>query len=113
MLFIYRYLKGWFFLDLLSVLPFDTIGLVITKSAAGADAGGDAFDPSVLRIIRLVRFQRVLLLLYHGTGGSSFDCVGVDSFSFLVLLVLRITVVMCMCASVRFSLRMYVQASGA
>ena len=72
MLFIYRYLKGWFFLDLLSVLPFDTIGLVITKSAAGADAGGDAFDPSVLRIIRLVRFQRVLLLLYHGTGGSSF-----------------------------------------
>ena len=68
----YRYLKGWFFLDLLSVLPFDKIGLVITKSATDANAGGDTFDPSVLRIIRLVRFQQVLLLLLM-------DCVGVDS----------------------------------
>ena len=50
-----RYASGWLPLDVVSVLPFDLL--------VAADVfGGDNFNPSVLRTIRLIRLLRLLKL---------------------------------------------------
>jgi hypothetical protein len=52
-----RYLKGWFLLDVLSVLPFD----LLTIAAPGAVADGPmAKSFKLVRIMRLVKLARVL-----------------------------------------------------
>jgi len=50
-----RYLKGWFIIDLVSILPFDILvvsGLIDTN----------AVNPSMLRMIRMIRLMRLLKL---------------------------------------------------
>ena len=62
-----RYMKGWFAVDLLSVLPFWSIGMVINADqddGAGADAdeSGGGGAESLLRIVRAVRLFRLIKL---------------------------------------------------
>ena len=61
-----RYMKGWFAVDLLSVLPFWSIGMVINAGqddGAGADeSGGGGGAESILRIVRAVRLLRLIKL---------------------------------------------------
>ena len=54
-----RYLTGWFPVDLVSILPFDSVSIII-KQNPEMMAG---FDPSMLRAIRLVRLLRLIKLL--------------------------------------------------
>merc|ERR1711871_287488 len=50
-----RYLKGWFIIDFVSVLPFDVIGM-----AADSD---DASQLKVLRVIRVMRLVKLLRII--------------------------------------------------
>ena len=50
-----RYLKGWFTIDLVSILPFDTVGLVLDSPEMN--------DLKVLRIIRLLRLLKLLRIM--------------------------------------------------
>ena len=59
-----RYLKGWFAVDFLSVLPFWTFGMVINATGdddAGADEAGGGAE-SLLRVVRAVRLLRLIKL---------------------------------------------------
>lgn len=47
-----RYLKGWFIIDFVSVLPFDVIGMA-----------ADSDDASQLKVLRVIRVARLLKLL--------------------------------------------------
>jgi len=55
----WRYLKGWFVLDLISVIPFDVIGFFFEDS----DADGKSSSVGNARILRNVRLLRLLKLL--------------------------------------------------
>ena len=60
-----RYLKGWFAVDFLSVLPFWTFGMVINSQnddGAGADESGGGGAESLLRVVRAVRLLRLIKL---------------------------------------------------
>ena len=60
-----RYLKGWFAVDFLSVLPFWTFGMVINSQnddGAGADESGGSGAESLLRVVRAVRLLRLIKL---------------------------------------------------
>lgn len=46
-----RYFRGWFWIDLMSILPFDVVGLLVESAAVGQ-----------LKILRVVRFIRLLKL---------------------------------------------------
>eukprot|EP00937_MAST-01D_sp_MAST-1D-sp2_P004715 g4715.t1 len=56
-----HYLKGWFFIDLLSIIPFDLL-VYAGQGELGAMARGDAKQNN-LRAMRLVRLLRLLKLL--------------------------------------------------
>jgi CRP-like cAMP-binding protein len=49
-----RYLKGWFMLDVASILPFDTIGVVLNSPKFN--------DMKIMRVIRLLRLLKLLRL---------------------------------------------------
>ena len=56
-----RYMKGWFAVDLLSVLPFWLFGTVVKTTdddGADADQSGGGGAESLLRVIRAVRLLR-------------------------------------------------------
>ena len=56
-----RYMKGWFTVDLLSVLPFWIFGTVLNTTdddGADADQSGGGGAESLLRVIRAVRLLR-------------------------------------------------------
>lgn len=55
-----RYLKGWFALDFLSVVPFDVLSIMLDLYA-GASADTDSV--ARLRVVRLVRLLRLVKLL--------------------------------------------------
>ena len=60
-----RYMKGWFAVDLLSVLPFWTFGMVINSQkddGADADESGGGGAESLLRVVRAVRLLRLIKL---------------------------------------------------
>ena len=60
-----RYMKGWFAVDLLSVLPFWTFGMVVNSQnddSAGADESGGGGAESLLRVVRAVRLLRLIKL---------------------------------------------------
>ena len=48
-----RYLSGWFSIDLVSILPFDTVSLAMGTAAAGLS------DLKILRVIRLLRLIKL------------------------------------------------------
>ena len=52
-----RYLRGWFIVDALSVLPFDAIG-VMMKANCGSSA--ETGDPGLLMLMKFVRLLRLL-----------------------------------------------------
>ncbi len=52
-----RYLKSWFLLDLVSVLPFEFLGNVLTTSV---DDSGSVTQLSLLRFFRLTRLLKLL-----------------------------------------------------
>ncbi|KDO19883.1 hypothetical protein SPRG_14726 [Saprolegnia parasitica CBS 223.65] len=51
-LIVYHYLRGWFLIDFVSVLPFNTIGLMVTAPALGR--------LRFMRILRLFRLMKVV-----------------------------------------------------
>ena len=60
-----RYMKGWFAVDLLSVLPFWIFGTLINSEeddGAGADQSGGGGAESLLRVVRSVRLLRLIKL---------------------------------------------------
>ena len=58
-----RYMKGWFAVDLLSVLPFWIIEMMVDGQKDGAASGDEAGGPeSLLRIVRAVRLLRLIKL---------------------------------------------------
>ena len=50
-----RYLSGWFSIDLVSILPFDTVSVAMGDSAAGAGLS----ELKILRVIRLLRLIKL------------------------------------------------------
>jgi len=54
-----RYLKSWFIVDLISILPFDGLGHILKAQASNSQSGSTL---SSMRIIRLVRMARLLKL---------------------------------------------------
>lgn len=50
-----RYLSGWFSIDLVSILPFDTVSVAMGDSEAGAGLS----DLKILRVIRLLRLIKL------------------------------------------------------
>lgn len=48
-----RYLSGWFVIDLVSILPFDTVSMAMGEAAAGLS------DLKILRVIRLLRLIKL------------------------------------------------------
>jgi hypothetical protein len=50
-----QYFKGWFFLDFISVLPFELLGFM--------SAGGGVADLKILRVVRLARLLKLLRVL--------------------------------------------------
>ena len=58
-----RYLKGWFAIDLVSVLPFWIIEMMVDGQKDGAAGGDEAGGPqSLLRVVRAVRLLRLTKL---------------------------------------------------
>jgi CRP-like cAMP-binding protein len=59
-----RYLKGWFSLDVVSLIPWDVIAYVIEQQAAGKSAGADGGGGDVgnLRILRLLKILKITKL---------------------------------------------------
>jgi len=53
-----RYVRGFFLIDLLSVMPFDSIGMLL--------GGGDEKQIKILRIIRLLRLLKLLRIIRSG-----------------------------------------------
>ena len=58
-----RYLSSWFFLDLASILPFDSITLAMESSSTTTTTTGSGSRYSNLRVLRVVRLLRLLKLL--------------------------------------------------
>ena len=65
-----HYMRGWFFLDLLSIIPWELIGEVITRSAEEEpvddqydDDEGAHHGVGFLKLARLFRILRMLKLL--------------------------------------------------
>ena len=57
-----HYLTGWFIIDFTSILPFDTVSMVVEDQArATGAAGGDQLG--MLRILRVIRLARLAKLL--------------------------------------------------
>jgi hypothetical protein len=54
----YAYLKGWFFIDLLSVLPFSYIALAM-RGCGASDPGSNT---KVIKVFRLLKVQKMLKL---------------------------------------------------
>ena len=52
-----RYLKGFFIIDLISVLPFDSLGLIL---------GDDVARLKILRVVRLLRLLKLLRIVRSG-----------------------------------------------
>ena len=58
-----RYLKGWFTIDFISVLPFWIIEMMVDGQKDGAAGGDEAGGPeSLLRVVRAVRLLRLTKL---------------------------------------------------
>jgi len=55
---ILKYVKGWFLIDIISILPFDLLGLLMNSDATS--------QLKVLRIIRLFRLAKLLRVLRAG-----------------------------------------------
>ena len=55
-----NYAKGWFSIDLLSIFPFDTLGLVMTSQPGG---GGGIGQLKILRVVRLARLAKLLKVM--------------------------------------------------
>ena len=55
----WKYMTGWFLLDLVSALPMDFLELLITENAGGGDGGG-AGAASNLRSLKLIRLFRLV-----------------------------------------------------
>ena len=51
-----NYLKGWFAIDLVSILPFDSVGL-----ATGSEQLQKAKGARIIRLLRLLKLLRLLL----------------------------------------------------
>jgi potassium voltage-gated channel Eag-related subfamily H protein 7 len=50
-----KYFRGWFAIDLVSILPFDSVGLILDSPAMN--------DMKVLRVIRLLRLLKLLRIM--------------------------------------------------
>jgi len=50
-----KYFRGWFTIDLVSILPFDSVGLILDSPAMN--------DMKVLRVIRLLRLLKLLRIM--------------------------------------------------
>ena len=62
-----RYLRGWFGLDLISILPFDLVGMLVGSG-----------DVARLKSIRLIRLFRLILIssVRHGAANCSSKTAG-------------------------------------
>ena len=59
-----NYLTGWFFIDMVSVIPYDFIGLDFTRCATEPDLHSSGVNiGGQLKIIRTVRLMRLLKLV--------------------------------------------------
>merc|ERR1711959_637010 len=61
-----RYLTGWFIIDLLSILPFDTLGMVF-----------DSDEIAKLKLVKVVRLLRLLKLMRVLRGSRLFKRIEV------------------------------------
>ena len=66
-----HYLSGWFIIDFTSILPFDTVSMVLEDQAAALGETGDT-DLSMLRILRTIRLARLAKLLRVLKGSRIF-----------------------------------------
>ena len=56
------YLRGWFFIDLISCLPIQYIGLIITCAQGTCAGSGPAANSKAVKILRLLRLGKLLRL---------------------------------------------------
>ena len=79
-----RYLLSWFLIDLVSILPFDTLGFIIKD-----DSLRDLKIFRVVRLARLIKLVRVLkssaiLARYEASIGVSFSTMSLVKFFIMV-----------------------------
>lgn len=86
-----KYLKGWFIIDLVSILPFDTVALALDSP--------ELSNLKILRVIRLLRLIKLarifksskVLKRIQSNSGLSFSTWALISFAMIVLVCLHWT----------------------
>ena len=58
----YRYMTGWFFLDVASILPFDSLTIIL-ENTGDAQAAADFKKLKIFRVIRLLRLLKLMRLV--------------------------------------------------
>eukprot|EP00746_Dinoflagellata_sp_MGD_P138980 gnl/MRDRNA2_/MRDRNA2_72521_c0_seq1.p1 gnl/MRDRNA2_/MRDRNA2_72521_c0~~gnl/MRDRNA2_/MRDRNA2_72521_c0_seq1.p1 ORF type:complete len:802 (+),score=97.17 gnl/MRDRNA2_/MRDRNA2_72521_c0_seq1:217-2622(+) len=82
-----RYLRGWFVIDLMSILPFDSVGLVLQNPAVQ--------KLKLIRIVRLLRLLKILRVLrasrimkrWENRTSLSYSVQGLIKFTLLLVLI--------------------------
>jgi voltage-gated potassium channel Kch len=57
-----KYMSGWFPVDVISIFPFDLLGILMDSDSSGGE-GGSASDLKVLRVVRCLRLIKLIRLL--------------------------------------------------
>jgi hypothetical protein len=71
-----KYLYGWFSIDVVSIFPFDLLGILMDSSSTaeegGGSGGGNASDLKVLRVVRCLRLIKLIRLAKASTTIQKF-----------------------------------------
>jgi hypothetical protein len=67
-----KYLTGWFPIDLISIFPFDLMGILM-NSGGGETGGKSASDLKVLRVVRCLRLVKLIRLAKASSTLQKFE----------------------------------------